>query len=131
MVLAKKGPKLDRGRAMTARPEQTPVISSEKHSDGGVTLVIDLEPQKWLSWFTRTEKVRRSFRLDKLGAEVYYACDGKMGVRALIKRFARDHKLSLAEAEMSVTQYLKTLVAKGLIVIAIDREKKKPGKGGA
>ena len=69
--------------------------------------------------------------LDKLGTEVYNACDGKTGVRALMKRFGADHKLSLAEAEMSVTQYLKTLVSKGLIVIAIDREKKEPGERGA
>lgn len=131
MLFAKKGPKIDRGRALTARPEQTPVISSEKHSDGGVTLVVELEAQKWLSWFTRSPTIRRSFRLDKLGTEVYNACDGRTGVRALIKRFGSDHKLSLAEAEMSVTQYLKTLVSKGLIVIAIDREKKEPGDGGA
>jgi hypothetical protein len=41
----------------------------------------------------------------------------------MIRKFAEKHNLSPAEAEMSVTGFLKTLMRKGLVYIAVDRNK--------
>ena len=116
---------LDRDRALGAKPERALAVSSEKADDGGLTLVVELEPKKWLRWLGVSGKVRRTFGLDALGAEVYNACDGKTTVRSIVRRFAKEHKISVAEAEISVTQYLQTLVSKALVLIAVDRAEKK------
>ena len=70
MAFSKPKPAFDRDRALRARPEHAPAVGREESDDGGVTIVIELEPRKWLGWLAGSKTVRRSFRLDKLGAEV-------------------------------------------------------------
>jgi hypothetical protein len=65
--------------------------------------------------------VERSFGLDVLGREVYEACDGRTKVKEIIHGFAKTHRVSLSEAEVSVTTFLKTLMTKGLVYMAVDK----------
>ncbi len=77
----------------------------------------------WTRWLGGDEQIERTFALDPLGREVYDACDGRTAVRQIVRRFAAAHKVSVAEAEASVTVFLKTLMSKGLIAVEVDQEK--------
>jgi len=71
----------------------------------------------------RAGKTERSYGVDPLGREVYEACDGKTTVKGIVSGFQRRHKLSRSEAEVAVTTFLKTLVSKGLIAVAVDKDR--------
>jgi hypothetical protein len=116
----KAKPELSRGAALDARPVRVGVLSSSEESNGELRLVLEFERARWIKLLDGREKVRRTFILDALGREVYEACDGRQTVKEMIAHFAKRHKVSLAEAEYSVTTYLKTLVGKGLIAMEID-----------
>ncbi len=114
---------LARDIALSARPERTPVVRTVERDNGGLMVVIRLVRPPWLRWFgTRPREFERSYGLDVLGREVYEACDGKTTVKTLIQNFERRHHVSPAEAEAAVAAFLRTLMAKGLVVMALDRE---------
>ena len=49
-------------------------------------------------------------------------CDGKRTVNEIVRRFAKATHVSVPEAEMAVTKFMKTLLSKGLVVMELDRE---------
>jgi hypothetical protein len=73
----------------------------------------------WQKWFGAPSEYDRRYVLDALGREVLEACDAQASVREIVDRFARGHNVSVPEAEIAVTAYLKTLMAKGLIEIEV------------
>jgi hypothetical protein len=123
MSPAGASPKITRHAALAGRPEPLPFVRREARDDGGCKVTVMLRRRGWKRWFVG-EAVERTFGLDRLGREVYEACDGKSTVKAIVQRFAKSHKISFSEAEISVTMYLKTLVAKSLIAMAVARREK-------
>lgn len=119
--MAKKRKGLSREQSLAARPEKVPVIRREEIKDGGLKLTVELTPSRFLGFIGGSGKVQRTFELDALGREVYEDCDGRADVRKIVNNFAAKHKVSIAEAEISVTAFLKTLLSKHVIAIAIDR----------
>jgi len=115
----KKGGRLDREQVLAARPEALPVVRREEGPNGGANVTVRLAPRRWMGWLHGSRMVERTFNLDGFGREVYEACDGKTDVRTVIRRFAERHRLSVAEAELSVTTFLKTLMSKGLVAMAV------------
>ena len=83
---------------------------------------VRVESARWQQWLGGGSRVERDFILDRLGREVYDACNGETDVRAIAAAFAETHQVSLAEGELSVSAYLKTLTSKGLVAIALPRE---------
>ena len=62
------------------------------------------------------EKPRfRKLELDALGTAVWDLIDGRQSVRALVARFAKQHRLQHRDAEVSVTNFLRELGRRGLI----------------
>ncbi len=116
---------LERNRALAGRPEHLPVIASKEEGDGELRVTVRLQTKRWQRWVGVPERLERDFVLDPYGREVYDACDGKRNVRAIVGDFAKSHHISVAEAERAVTTYLKTLMTKGLVAVAIDRGKRK------
>jgi len=96
-------------------------VRFQETEDGGASITVRIKPPRWVTFFTARDEVERTFALDRLGYEVYQACDGKSDVRTIVRRFAKAHKLSIAEAEASVTMFLKTVVSKGLVAVAVER----------
>ena len=113
-----------RSEVMAGRPEQLPYLRQEQTPEGSMRITVRLGRPKWQRWLGGEGEVTRTFSLDCLGREVYHACDGKTSVSRIISEFAERHKISLAEAEMSVTAFLKTLLMKGLIAMAVEQNKK-------
>jgi hypothetical protein len=112
---------VERGAALRARPEQVGGVRREERDNGGLLVTVSLPRPPWMRWFTVSDTVERSFGLDILGREVYEACDGKTSVKSLIRDFARRHTVTLPEAETSVTQFLKTMMTKGLVMMAVEK----------
>ncbi len=115
-------PQLDRDAALGAKPEQAPHVRREERDNGGLLVTMALPRAGWLKWVSGSGDVERTFGLDVLGREVYEACDGRTRVREIIRTFARAHRVSITEAEASVTTFLKTMMAKGVVMMAVDKK---------
>ncbi|HBC88456.1 MAG TPA: hypothetical protein DCZ94_16025 [Lentisphaeria bacterium] len=116
-----KSSSIDRSAALNACPIRTNAVKVEEKKEKVYVTVLFQRP-KWQRWLGAEEECRRSFGLDKYGAEVYHACDGDTPVRKIVDKFARNHKLSIAEAEMSVSTFIQTLLIKGLIVMEVQKK---------
>jgi hypothetical protein len=122
MTAASSSPrKLDRQSVMTARPEQMPFVHRADQDDGGLKITVKLKANRFARFLGGGGEVERTFHLDTLGREVYEACNGETSVQEVVRAFAKRHKLSIGEAEVSVTTYLKTLVARALIGMVVDK----------
>ena len=59
----------------------------------------------------------KKLQLDEMGSQVWTMIDGKRNTKRLIKDFAKNHNITLQEAETSVTAFLRELGKRGLIGI--------------
>jgi hypothetical protein len=75
-----------------------------------------------ISWIIPFSSHRR-IQLDKLGTAVLELCDGRRTVERIIEKFARDHKLTYREAQLSVSQFLQMLTERGILaIVGLDRK---------
>jgi len=119
---SRKARHFDRDYALACKPRRLPVVRTEEKEEGKLYVTVKIRPARWVKWFGGREEVDRTFALDAIGGEVYEACDGKSQVKVMVREFAKTHKVSLAEAEVSVTSFLQTLMKKGLVAMTFDEE---------
>ena len=122
MPATERSPELARDRALSARPVTLAAVSREDREDGGLRISVSVARPKWHRWLGGVGAVQHSFDLDAFGRSVYERCDGTREVRAMIEDFAAEYHVSVAEAEMSVTKFLNTLMSRGLIGMGLDRQ---------
>ena len=121
---------LDRDSALAARPRQAPIAATKERPDGGLVVTLRVRRPRWQQLLGAASGGERSFGLDAYGRDVFEACNGKRSVKAIVRRFAKAHHVSMAEAEMSVTAFLKTLLSRGMIGMEVERpRKRKRGHG--
>jgi len=89
------------------------------------------DPEKWvLTMVTRRRQGKFSARflpatssrrleLDELGSVVVRLIDGNRDVKQIISEFQQQYNLNRRESELSVVEFLKALVGRGIIAIAI------------
>lgn len=63
--------------------------------------------------------------LDAIGEEVLRLCDGRRTVKDIGRRLAQSRQLHEREAEAALLQYLRALVRRGVIGIAIPQRRKR------
>lgn len=115
-----KAPMLDRETALNGFPRKMPAREvAEK--DGKLHVTIEFVRPRWQQILGAARRCERTFALDPYGREVYEACDGRTNVNQVVKRFARNHRISFAEAEVSVATFLKTLMTRGMIGIELTK----------
>lgn len=119
--MARSSKKLPRKAAIEGRPRQMPRVKTEPRDNGGALVTVMLDSPRWVRVIGGKPKMERSYGLDRFGMQVYEACDGKNNVRRIVKRFAADNGLGPAEAELAVSRFLKTLMAKGLIFMEVSK----------
>ncbi|MGA1529631.1 MAG: PqqD family protein [Kiritimatiellia bacterium] len=87
-----------------------------------LTLKIPTKRPDWLvppiSWVVRPPAYR-SLVLDPVGADLWTWCDGSRTVEKVVEMFADKHSLTFHEARVSATSYLKELVRRGALAVAI------------
>ena len=108
----RKPPGIDRATALACRPVRLPVVKREDLPEGKARVTVSVVAPRLLRMLGGRSEVERTFALDAPG------CDGKADVKRITARFARRHKLSRPEAELSVTTFLKTLMSRGLVAIS-------------
>ena len=113
--------KIARFDAMAGVPHKVPVVKTEKKG-AKLYATIEYERPGWQRVLGADSRCQRTFGLDAYGREVYESCDGKRSVKTIIARFAKSHHISLPEAEVAVTAFMKTLMTKGLVAIAVGKE---------
>ena len=63
------------------------------------------------------QEMKKKLQLDGQGSTVWQMIDGNRDVRTLIALFSRDSGLSLQEAEISITIFLRELGRRGLLIL--------------
>jgi len=108
---------------LRARMVRNAAAQVARESDGTIAVMVSAERPRWmvppLRWMVPF-KPQRTLRLDKLGSRVWDLCDGQCTVEDIIDRFAARHELTFHEARVSVTSYLKELIARGALVVVIE-----------
>ena len=91
---------------------------------GELRIAVPTKPKAWwyylppLIWIIRPPKLRNLI-LDPVGAPIWSLCDGKTTVEEIIQTFAKNHNLTFHEARVSVTSYLRLLIERGALAIAL------------
>ena len=71
-----------------------------------------------LSWIVPLRPTR-VVRLDRVGSQVWALCDGTRTVEEVVEAFAARHRLTFHEARVAVTGYLRQLVHRGALAMAL------------
>lgn len=109
--------------ALEYRPVKNIQVREEVLASGDLLLSYPVTMRPWFARLARRlggpeEPVRfRKLQLDELGTAVWHLVDGNRTVRQVVQAFAREHQLHRREAEISVTQFLRTLGKRGIIGI--------------
>ena len=95
----------------------------------GLVLEVPLkEPRgglRVLSWFMPMQSHHR-VHLDGPGKMVFELCDGKENVQDIIRRFGDRFKLTFHESRLSVTLFLKKLMERGVVAMALKEAEERP-----
>ncbi len=109
-----------RNAALGARPVRPPPVRTEE-KDGKLYVTVRFDRPRWQRVLGADDSCERTFGLDAYGQRVYHACDGSRTVHDVVRLFADATRVSLPEAEMAVTKFIKTLMSKGLVAMEMDR----------
>lgn len=107
-------------RMLAAKPQPNLAAEIVEESATRVRVAIRLKMPKWLVpplTLVVKPRRRRIFELDPVGVEVWRACDGQRTVEEIVEAFAEQHALTFHEARVAVTNFLHSLIQRGLIAI--------------
>ena len=117
-----KRKQLDLTQQLSSVPVRNTGVEVSKSEDGKALVIrVRLTYPLWLRGLKPVLKLRdhRRFELDSLGSRIYESIDGKRTFEELIDAFAEEHKLTFFEARALLAQYIRMLMRKGLVVIAV------------
>lgn len=105
---------------LRAVPHGNRAMETHHRSDGSTLVSVPIPRPKYLvpplSWILPFSPYRR-VELEPVGSGVLEMCDGRRTVEAIIEEFAASHKLTFREAQLAVTQFLRQLMHRGMVVI--------------
>ncbi len=95
-----------------------------KEKNGEVSINVNLKKGRffklWRFFFSLPEK--KNIKLDIIGSEIWKMCDGKNTVKDIEKFVKESYNLSRKEAEISILEYINSLVRRNLIGLEIRRK---------
>jgi len=124
MALFKKHrehPKISRDKAMSCKPVKNIQVTETRLETGTVMLTYPVGTRPWVAALIKRfsgavqKPITKKLELDTLGSAVWDLLDGNRSVKKVIREFSKTYRLHSAEAEMSVTQFLRELGKRGLI----------------
>ncbi|BHH84413.1 PqqD family protein [Desulforhopalus sp. 52FAK] len=116
-------PKVTRTESLACVPARVPSISWDEDEAHKVIIEYPLAIKPFFisiaKKFNKGEEQRltKKLQLDNIGSRVWLMLDGETDVKTIIKKIAPPAGLTLQEAEVSVTTFLRELGRRGLIVI--------------
>ncbi|MEM8739527.1 MAG: PqqD family protein [Planctomycetota bacterium] len=106
-------------RLLAAVPTANRAVRAEQRGEA-LVLFVPLRERWWMrgpaSWWLPFRK-ERGIALDRLGQEVWAACDGVRNVEAVVAEFSRRHRLGFHEARLKVMAFLRLLAERKLLVL--------------
>ncbi|TKB23814.1 PqqD family protein [Desulfopila sp. IMCC35006] len=114
---------LTRTEALAGIPERAPSVSWKVLESGDILIEYPLQLQPFFLQLANrfhkgiTQRPTKKLQLDGMGSTVWQMFDGARDVRRIIADVAEQSGLSLLEAEISVTAFLRQLGRRGLILI--------------
>lgn len=108
-------------RMLLALPIRNNSATAEGYGAEAVELTVPRRRPKYLKPLSWLVKVRptRTIVLDRLGTQIWQSCDGQRTVEQIVDGFAQAHRLSFHEARTAVTGYLRELIERGALAIAM------------
>lgn len=116
-----KGP--TRTEALASVPVRSPAATWEVLEDGNILIEYPLNIKPFFIQLARrfnlgeTQRPTKKLQLDAMGSRVWKMFDGEKEVKAIIRDVAEQTGLTLHEAEISVTTFLRELGRRGLVLI--------------
>ena len=109
---------------LRATPLHNPAAEVACAQDGLVAVTVQARKPRYLigplAWIIRL-RLTRTYRLDRLGSQVWNLCDGRREVERIVEIFAEQHRLTFHEARVAVTGYLRQLIERGAIAVQFKR----------
>lgn len=127
IVFGKKQPKppaINRQQALACIPTRAPSVRESRATPQAIVLSYTEPLHPVLSAIRNTLKMPsegriRRLELDAMGSTVWDWIDGKSTVSELTIRFSKHYGVLLREAQLSVSQFLRELGKRGIIVLRI------------
>lgn len=114
---------LTRPEALAAIPTRSPSVKWEILDSGEIMLEYPLNMRPFFiqlaNRFSNQQQSRptKRLQLDAIGSRVWQMFNGEKDVKMIVKEVADQSGLSLQEAEISVTTFLRELGRRGLILM--------------
>lgn len=114
-----KATPIDRQRSLDSVPVVNEGVTCTENERGHINLDLKLRPRP--GWFTRFQGkyLQRNIQLDELGTFIFRQIDNKRSVLQIVNNFIDRYRLNRREAMLSTVEFLKSLMKKGAISIAI------------
>jgi hypothetical protein len=121
VAFRRRKPSLSREQSLASVPLRNTAVDEEETDEGFARLVAPRRQSWWVRVMAKVFYVPESHRvtLDEIGTFVWRQCDGKHNVRDIIQALCKRYKLHRKEAEVSVVAYLRQLMKRGLLGIAV------------
>ncbi len=126
LISGKKAPppSITRQDALRVYPMRNPSLQWEPDEEGAVTATLtrprDLKNRVVGTFLMLPES--KQLKLDEVGTFVWNLCDGKHTVADMVAAMAEQYKLSRREVEVSLTEFLRMLAKRGMIVVAVPQD---------
>jgi len=124
--MPKKQEPLSREQSLDAVVVASSAITVREREGGCITLGIPYKSTPVIAWLSRRFGVsgegERPLELDEIGSFVWRMFDGRTTVREMIERLSDAYKLNRKDAEVSLTAFIRSLVKKRLVVLALRRK---------
>ena len=118
---SKRRPTISREEALKSVPVKNPHVEESRLESGDLLLVYPHQARPFFAALSermgasQNRVFEKKLQLDALGTQVWDLIDGRRPVDRMIRDFAAAHQLHPREAEVSVTQFLRSLGKRGLI----------------
>ncbi len=123
--LSKKQAKgLTRTEALAGIPQRAPSANWKVLADGDILIEYPLDIKPFFIQLTnrfqkkQAQRPTKKLQLDNMGSTVWQMFDGVKDVKTIIREVSDQSGLSLQEAEISVTTFLRQLGRRGLILMS-------------
>ena len=105
---------------MKSRVVRNEALSVQTSAQGELEIRLPLRKLNWLvpplSWVFPTRE-SKLLRLDGLGSEVFRLCQQEREVQWIVDAFAERHRLTFHESRVAVTQYVRSLVERRVLIL--------------
>lgn len=112
-------PTLDRKQSLQGVPVINPGVTWKERGDGVLTVTVKVSRSAGVLGFFQPKESEKRIELDALGSFVLSQIDGEKTAQQITEAFVARFKVHRREAELCIVSFLKSLLKRCIISIAI------------